>query len=294
MKVGFIGLGVMGKPMAKNLLKAGYEIYAFDVFEAPVVELAAEGALGCKTIKEVVENSDVIITMLPNSPHVKAVVLEDGGVIHYAKDGALVIDMSSIAPNESQAIAAELRKKSIRMLDAPVSGGDGGAIAGTLSIMVGGDEGDFEEALPLFQVMGSSVVLVGPNGSGVTCKLANNMMVAANLAGGAEALMMAKAAGADVEKVFNAVKNGFGGSNAMTARGQHLLDGDFAPGFRIDLHWKDLNNALETGYKLGTPMPLTSEVQKMFNYLRADGKGGEDHSAVVKYYEKLTGIEVRK
>jgi len=290
MRIGFIGLGIMGKPMAVNLVKAGYEVYAYDLFEAPIKELAAAGAVGCDSIRRVAEACSTIITMLPNSPHVKTCVLGDDGILKYAKENLFLIDMSSIAPDASKEIAAVLKEKNMRMLDAPVSGGQGGAVAGTLSIMVGGEEKDYLEAKPLFEVMGNGGKLVGPIGSGNTCKLANQIMVAANLAGGAEALMLAKMAGADVQKVYDAIKDGFAGSNAMTARGPKMLSGDFSPSFRIDLHWKDLNNVLDTGYLAGAPMPITQQVQVMFNYLRAAGDGGCDHSALMKYYEKLTGV----
>jgi len=289
-KVGFIGLGIMGKPMAKNLVKAGYEVHAFDLVEKRVKELGAAGAVECKTIQQVAEACKTIITMLPNSPHVKSAVLGEGGIAHFAEKGTLIIDMSSIAPDTSKEIYTELKKKGIRMIDAPVSGGEGGAIAGSLSIMVGGDDADYAEAKPLFEVLGNGGVLVGPIGSGNVCKLANQIMVAVNLAGGAEALTLAEKAGADVEKVFNAIKDGFAGSNAMNARGPKMLENDYSPGFRIDLHWKDLNNVLDTGYITGSPLPLTIQVQNMFNYLRAAGDGGSDHSALKKYYNKLAGI----
>lgn len=294
MKVGFIGLGIMGKPMAKNLLKAGYEVFAYDIFDSPVKEVGADGAVECNSIQQVAEACRTIITMLPNSPNVKAAVLGDGGIAYFAQKGALIIDMSSIAPNASKEMSSELKKRGIRMIDAPVSGGEGGAIAGTLSIMVGGLEEDFLEAKPLFEVLGNGGNLVGPIGSGNTCKLANQIMVAVNLAGGAEALTLAEMAGADVEKVFNAIKDGFAGSNAMNARGPKMLKDDYQPGFKIDLHWKDLNNVLDTGYLSGSPLPLTMQVQNMFNYLRAGGDGVSDHSALKKYYNKIAGIADKK
>lgn len=292
MKVGFIGLGNMGKPMAINLVKAGYEVYAYDLFEAPIKELQEAGAIGCDSIQKVAEACSTIITMLPNSPHVKSCVLDEGGIAQYAAKGSFIIDMSSIAPGASKEIAAVLKEKEIRMIDAPVSGGVGGAVAGTLAIMVGGEESDYLEAKPLFDIMGNGGNLVGPIGSGNICKLANQIMVAVNLAGVAEALMLAKVAGADVEKVFEAVKDGFAGSAALSARGPKMLSDDYSPSFRIDLHWKDLNNVLETGYSVGSPLPLTQDVQTMFNYLRAAGDGGCDHSALMKYYEKSTGLRL--
>jgi len=292
MRVGFVGLGNMGKPMVMNLLKAGYEVYAYDVFEAPVKEAEAAGAVGCKSLKEVAENCTTIITMLPNSPHVKSCILGDEGLAQYAKEGTFFVDMSSIAPLASKEVAAALAEKGMRMVDAPVSGGVAGAEGGTLAIMVGGSEEDFEEAKPLFEVMGNGGMLIGPVGSGNTCKLANQIMVGVNLAAGAEALMLAKVAGADPAKVYEAIKGGSAGSFVVNARINKFLTDDYSPSFRIDLHWKDLNNVLETGYELGTPLPLTKEVQNMFNYLRGAGEGGLDHAGVMRYYEKATGVNI--
>ncbi|HBR03862.1 MAG TPA: 2-hydroxy-3-oxopropionate reductase [Ruminiclostridium sp.] len=293
-RICFIGLGIMGKPMAKNLIKAGHSLQVFDLVKPAVEEVAACGAKGCSSIKEAVEGCDTIITMLPNSPHVKTVVLGQGGVAEFAQRGSLVIDMSSIAPGASKEIHTELVKKGIRMIDAPVSGGEPKAIDGSLAIMVGGDQADFEEAKPLFEIMGSSAILVGPIGSGNTCKLTNQIIVAVNIAALSEGLMLAERAGADAEKVFNAIKSGLAGSTVMNAKAPMMLDGNFKPGFKIDLHIKDLTNALETGYATTTPLPLTAEVMQMMQVLKADGEGQSDHSALMKYYEKLTGTEVRK
>lgn len=293
-KICFIGLGIMGKPMAKNLIKAGYSLQVYDIVESAVKEVADAGAKGCSSIKEAVEECDTIITMLPNSPHVKSVVLDEGGVAENAEKGALLIDMSSIAPSASKEIHDELAKKGIRMIDAPVSGGEPKAIDGSLAIMVGGEQKDFEEAMDLFNVMGSSAVLVGPIGSGNTCKLTNQIIVALNIAAVSEGLMLAKRAGADAEKVFNAIKGGLAGSTVMNAKAPMMLEGNFKPGFKIDLHIKDLTNALDTGHFTNTPLPLTAEVMQMMQVLKIDGEGQSDHSALMKYYEKLTGTEVRK
>ena len=293
-RICFIGLGIMGKPMAINLIKAGYSLQVYDRNPPKVEAVASAGARGCSSIKEAVESCDYIITMLPNSPHVKSVVLGEDGVAENAKKGALLIDMSSIAPSASREIHDELKKRGIRMLDAPVSGGEPKAIDGTLAIMAGGDEKDFEEARELFDVLGSSAVLVGPVGSGNTCKLANQIIVALNIAAVSEGLMLARRAGADVEKVFMAIRNGLAGSTVMNAKVPMILEGNFKPGFRIDLHIKDLANALDTGLNTNTPLPLTAEVMQMMQVLKIDGEEKSDHSALMKYYEKLTGTRVRK
>ena len=293
-RICFIGLGIMGKPMAINLIKAGYSLQVYDRNPPKVEAVASAGARGCSSIKEAVEGCDYIITMLPNSPHVKSVVLGEDGVAENAKKGALLIDMSSIAPSASREIHDELKKRGIRMLDAPVSGGEPKAIDGTLAIMAGGDEKDFEEARELFDVLGSSAVLVGPVGSGNTCKLANQIIVALNIAAVSEGLMLVRRAGADVEKVFMAIRNGLAGSTVMNAKVPMILEGNFKPGFRIDLHIKDLANALDTGLNTNTPLPLTAEVMQMMQVLKIDGEEKSDHSALMKYYEKLTGTRVRK
>jgi len=292
-KIGFIGLGIMGKPMAKNLLKAGYTLYVYDIVKAAVDELAASGATSCATIREITEHCDVIVTMLPNSPHVKTVVLGDGGVAQSARPGTLIVDMSSIAPMASQEIHKELVKKGIRMVDAPVSGGEPKAIDGTLAIMVGGDQADYEEAKPLFDVMGDSAVLVGPIGSGNTCKLTNQIIVALNIAALSEGMLLAQMAGTDPRKVFEAIKGGLAGSTVMNAKAPMMLAGNFKPGFKIDLHIKDLANALDTAAAVGTPLMLTAEVMQMLQHLHRVGEGQSDHSAILKFYEKMADTEVR-
>lgn len=294
MKVAFIGLGIMGRPMAKNLLKAGYDLNVFDLNKSAVEELAACGAKGCGTTEETVKDCEIIITMLPNSPHVKSVVLGDGGVAQYAKRGSLLVDMSSIAPGASKEIQKSIAEKGIRMLDAPVSGGEPKAVDGTLAIMVGGEQADFEEAKPLFDVLGASTILVGPIGSGNTCKLTNQVIVALNIAAVSEGFLLAKRAGADVEKVFEAIRGGLAGSTVMNAKVPMMMDRNFEPGFKIDLHIKDLNNALETGAGTGTPLPLTAEVMQMLQTLRADGCGQEDHSAIAKWYEKISDTKITR
>lgn len=294
MNIGFIGLGVMGKPMAKNLLKAGYSVYAYDIVPPNVQDVAQAGAVACVSIREVCENCREIITMLPNSPHVRSVALGEGGIAECAADGTLVIDMSSIAPGASQEICAELMKKGIHMVDAPVSGGEPKAIDGTLAIMVGGEQADFDRALPLFKVLGSSYNRIGGIGSGNTCKLANQVIVAVNIAALSEGMMLAQRAGADPEKVFEGIRGGLAGSTVMNAKAPMILAHNFKPGFRIDLHIKDLNNAMETGVQFGAPLPLTTVVQNMLKGLTADGFGNDDHSAIARYYEKLTGVSLEQ
>ena len=286
---GFIGLGIMGKPMAKNLLKAGYPLSVYDINGDAVKELENLGAKAAGSVKEVAEACDTIITMLPNSPHVKAVALGEEGIEAFAKPGTLFIDMSSIAPAASIEIHDALQKKGIRMLDAPVSGGEPKAIDGTIAIMVGGDEKDFEEAKQYFDVLGSSAVLVGGIGSGNTCKLTNQVIVALNIAALSEGMMLAKMSGTDPEKVFDAIKGGLAGSTVMNAKTPMILAENFKPGFRIDLHIKDLQNALDTGEKFGAPLPLTGEIQKVLRHLSEEGNGSLDHSGIAKYYEELAG-----
>jgi 2-hydroxy-3-oxopropionate reductase len=286
-KIGFIGLGIMGRPMAINLIKAGYSLSVYDINAESVQAVAAAGAKAAGSIAEVAGDNSLIITMLPNSPHVKAVTLGEGGILEHARSFTLLVDMSSIAPAASQEIAARLKEKGIRMLDAPVSGGEPKAIDGSLAIMVGGDEADFDEAKPLFDILGASAVLIGPTGSGNTCKLANQVIVALNIAALSEGLMLAKKSGTDPQKVFDAIKGGLAGSTVMNAKAPMMLAGNFKPGFKIDLHIKDLVNALDTGYLTGAPLLLTGTVMQILQQLHADGEGQSDHSAIARFYEKL-------
>lgn len=294
MKIGFIGLGIMGKPMSKNLIKAGYSLVVSDLNKAAVDELVALGAETANSPKEVAEKVDVVITMLPNSPHVKAVVLGENGVIEGAKTGSVVIDMSSIAPLASREIYAELEKKGINMLDAPVSGGEPKAIDGTLSVMVGGQKAVFDQYYDVMKAMAGSVVYTGEIGAGNVTKLANQVIVALNIAAMSEALMLATKAGVDPELVYQAIRGGLAGSTVLDAKAPMVLDRNFKPGFRIDLHIKDLANALDTSHGVGAALPLTSAVMEMMQTLKADGDGTSDHSALARYYEKLTGTEIRR
>ena len=289
MKIGFIGLGIMGKPMAINLIKGGHELVVFDLNKSNVEAVAALGAAAGESIADVAGRCAVVVTMLPNSPQVESVVCGEGGVLSAAKSGTVVIDMSSIAPAASQRVAAACAAKGVRMLEAPVSGGEPKAIDGTVSFMCGGDEALFEEMKPVLQLMGRDIVLCGGAGAGNTTKLANQIVVALNIAAVAEAFMLAKRAGVDPNTVMAAIKGGLAGSTVMNAKGPMMLENNTKPGFRIDLHIKDLNNVLETAHAFGAPVPLTAQVMEMMQVLRADGMGQSDHSALAKYYEKLAG-----
>ena len=293
-KIGFIGLGIMGKPMSKNLIKAGYDLTVCDINSAAVNELVALGARFAATPKDVAAQTEIVITMLPNSPQVKAVILGKDGVIDGARPGTLVVDMSSIAPLAAQEVAKALADKGIRMLDAPVSGGEPKAIDGSLSIMIGGDAAAFDEALPILKCLGASAVRVGDIGAGNVTKLANQVIVALNIAALSEAMTLVTKAGVDPELVFNAIKGGLAGSTVMNAKTPLMLDRKFDPGFRINLHIKDLNNALETAHEVGVPLPLTAGVMEIMQALKVDGCGDNDHGGLVKYYEKLAKIEVRR
>ena len=292
-KVGFIGLGIMGKPMSKNLLKAGYALVVYDLNTEAVAEVAALGAEKGASPKDVAQKCDIIITMLPNSPHVKEVVLGENGVLDGAKPGTIIVDTSSIAPLVSKEISEKLKQKGVTMLDAPVSGGEPKAIDGTLSIMVGGDEKDFKKVENILKSMGSSVVLVGEIGSGNITKLANQIIVALNIAAMSEAMVLATKSGVDPEKVYQAIRGGLAGSTVLDAKAPMVLNRNFKPGFRIDLHIKDLANALDTAHEVGVPVPLTSQVMEIMQALKVDGKEKQDHSGIVQFYEKLAQIEVR-
>ncbi len=294
MKIGFIGLGIMGKPMSRNLLKAGHQLVVFNRSKGAVNELVAAGAKPAANPREVAEQAEIVITMLPNSPQVREVVLGEGGVIEGAAKGSVVIDMSSIAPLVSREIAARLDEKGIEMLDAPVSGGEPKAIDGTLAVMVGGKKEIFDKCCPLMKVMASSVVLVGSAGAGNVAKLANQVIVALNIAAMSEALVLAAKAGVDPDLVYQAIRGGLAGSAVLDAKAPLIMDRKFNPGFRIDLHIKDLNNVLETSHSIGVPLQLTASVMEIMQALKVDGLGDADHGSLVRYYEKMAGIEVKR
>ena len=292
-KIGFIGLGIMGRPMAKNLIKAGHKLVVYDKY-AKFDDIIALGAEGASSNREAASKSDLIITMLPNSPHVKEAILGKDGVAEGIKTGAIVVDMSSIAPAVSREVGGALKAKGVAFLDAPVSGGEPKAIDGTLAIMVGGDRGVFDRVKPVLEKMGSSVVHVGDVGAGNVTKLANQIVVALNIAAVSEAFTLAAKAGVDPQQVFEAIRGGLAGSTVMNAKVPMILDNNFKPGFRIELHIKDLQNALDTAHELGVPVPLTANVMETLQALKNDGFAANDHSAIIRHYEKLAKIEVRK
>ena len=293
-KIGFIGLGIMGKPMSRNLLKAGFQLVIYDIDKVPVEELKQAGAEVGASPMDVGAKTHVIITMLPNSPHVKAAVLGKDGVIEGALKGSIVVDMSSITPIVSRKISEALAQKGIRMLDAPVSGGEPKAIDGTLSIMAGGAQADFDEVLPIFKAMGSSAVLTGGSGAGSVTKLANQIIVQLNIAAVSEALVMATKAGVDPELVYKAIRGGLAGSTVLDAKAPLMLDRKFDPGGRISTNLKDIANVLETSHEIGVPLPLTAVVMEILQALKADGMGSLDHGAIVRFYEKVAHVEVKR
>jgi 2-hydroxy-3-oxopropionate reductase len=292
--IGFIGLGIMGNPMAKNLIKAGYELTVYDIVPEKVDDVVKAGAKAGSSSKDVAAQSEIVITMLPNSPEVKEVVLGPDGVLEGAESGTILIDMSSIAPLTSQEVSAQAQKKGVAMLDAPVSGGEPKAVDGTLAIMVGGPAKVFDQVKDILAVLGASVTRVGEIGSGNTTKLANQIIVALNIAAMSEAMVLATKAKVDPEKVFQAIRGGLAGSTVLDAKMPLVLEGNFKPGFRIELHIKDLANALDTAHELGVPVPLSSVVMEAMQALRVDGKSGDDHGGIVQFYEKLAQVQVRR
>ena len=293
-QIGFIGLGIMGKPMARNLLKAGYSLNVYDLRPSPLAELQQAGAAPAASCRDAAARSEIIVTMLPDGPDVEIAVLGAEGVLAGARKGALVVDMSSISPNVSQRVGAACAAQGVDFLDAPVSGGEPKAIDRTLSIMVGGAPAAFERARPILEKMGSAVTLTGPVGAGNTTKLANQIMVACNIAAMGEALVLATRAGLDPEVVFNAVKGGLAGSTVLNVKAPMVIARNFKPGFRIELHQKDLRNALLAAESLKVSLPITSLVQQMLVALMNESKGGLDHSAIVQFIEGMAGIEVKK
>lgn len=309
-RVGFIGLGCMGKPMARNLLKAGYELTVASRSPAPVEELKAEGARVATTPREVAEASDLVITMLPNSPDVEQVCCGANGTGDDAESlkisdpiiaanlsgrspSLIVVDMSTISPQVSIAIGERLSARGIRYMEAPVSGGDVGAISGALSIMTGGSEEVFNAVLPVMRVLGKSIVRVGDLGAGQTTKLANNIICATTIEAVAEAFVFGAKAGIDPEKMFEAIRSGAAQCWSMDLKVPKIVKRDFEPGFKIKLHVKDLRLALDAGREIGAPLPITEKVCAMLEQLEAEGHGEEDNGALVKALEKLAGVEVR-
>jgi 2-hydroxy-3-oxopropionate reductase len=288
--IGFIGLGIMGRPMAKNLLKAGFPLIVHSRSRGPVDELVEAGAKAAQAPREVAGQCDVLITMLPNSPDVELVALGKDGIIEGARSGLIFIDMSTISPIVSQKVGAALGAKGVRMLDAPVSGGEKGAIEGALSIMVGGDQAVFDAVLPILKAMGKTITLLGPLGFGGFTKLANQIIVAMNLTALGEALTLARKAGLDRELTLKALAGGLAGSRCLDQKAANYIAGTYNPGFKIDLHFKDLGLITESARALGVPLPATAVVQELFNALRVKGRGGLDHSGVITLLEDLAGL----
>jgi 2-hydroxy-3-oxopropionate reductase len=291
--IGFIGLGIMGKPMAKNLLKAGFNLVVFSRSERSVEALVQEGALQADSPKEVAERAEVIITMLPDSAEVQEVILGKDGVIQGIKPSSVVIDMSSINPLVTREIAEMLKGKGVEMLDAPVSGGETGAIQGTLAIMVGGDEKVFNESMEIFKAIGRNIVYVGRIGAGGFVKLVNQIIVAVNIAAVGEAFTLGAKAGLDPQVIHQAIRGGLAGSSVLETKAPMMFGRNFRPGFKIKLHHKDLQNALSTAKDLGVPLPLSSFVQQIFLALMTEGRGEEDHSALATFFEKMAQVEIK-
>ncbi len=292
--IGFIGLGVMGKPMAMNLLKAGHRLVVYDIVKEKVDDLVRAGAEPATSCRDAAGRGDLIILMLPDSPEVEAVMQGAEGVLEGARPGSIIIDMSSISPLVDIALEQKARAKQLTMLDAPVSGGEPGAIAGTLAIMVGGDAATFDHVKEVLQIMGKSVVRVGEIGAGQFTKLANQILVAVHLQAMSEALVFAQKAGLDVQKVYDAVRGGLAGSHVLDAKVPLVLKRNYRPGFRIRLHIKDLKNALTVGRELGIPLPATALAQAFFEACDAAGRGNLDHGALITVTEELAKTQVGK
>lgn len=289
--IGFIGLGIMGRPMVRNLMKAGNTVTVYDIVGTAVEEMATEGAKVASSSKEVAENNKLIITMVPDGPDAEAAIMGPNGVLEGAASGSVVIDMSSIAPASSQKIGAACDAANVGFLDAPVSGGEPGAIAGTLAIMVGGKKDVYDSHVDTFSILGSSTYC-GGYGAGNTTKLANQIIVAINIAAVSEALVLSRKAGLDPDVVFNAIKGGLAGSTVLNAKGPMMIEGNFDPGFRIKLHQKDLNNALQTARELDVPLPFTAMVQQVIGSLMNEGKGDLDHSAIANFIEDMAQTKI--
>lgn len=291
-KVAWIGLGIMGSPMAENLIKAGYSVTGFTLEREKLDRLAANGGAAAPSIAEAVKDADVIVTMVPASPHVEAIAYGEDGILAHAKKGALLIDMSSITPQTSIDLAEAGREKGVRVLDAPVSGGEAGAIEAVLSIMVGGERADFDQAKPLFDVLGRTIVLCGPHGAGQTVKAANQLIVAVNIQACAEAVVFLEKSGVDLNAALDVLNGGLAGSTVLTRKKDNFINRDFAPGFRIDLHHKDMGIVTDAARNVGAALPVGAVVAQLVASLRAQGDGGLDHSALLRAVERLSGNQV--
>jgi len=291
-EIGFVGLGIMGKPMVRNLLKANYSVTVYDIVAESVEELASEGAKPVSSAAAAAAAAPIIITMVPDSPQSEAAIMGPAGVLEGTSTGDTVIDMSSIAPASSQKIAEACEAAGVKFLDAPVSGGETGAIEGTLAVMVGGKQEVFDANYDMLTAMSGSIVLCGGYGAGNITKLANQIIVAGNIAALGEAMVLARKSGIDPKVVYEAIKGGLAGSTVMNTKGPMMLEGNFDPGFRIVLHQKDLHNAILTGKDVGVPLLVTSLVQQILGSLINDGKGNSDHSAIATFMEDLAGITI--
>ena len=288
--VGFIGLGIMGKPMAENLIEAGYDLVVYNRTRAKAEDL--DGATVAESPKEVAENSDIIITMLPDSPQVEEMLLGEAGVLEGVGEGAVIVDMSTISPVITEELSEKAAEKGASMLDAPVSGGDVGAVEGTLAIMVGGGKEDFERALPLFEVMGGAVTHVGPSGTGQVVKAANQIVVALTIEAVSEALVLGSKGGVAPDKILDVLGGGLAGNKVMEVKREKLLEHSFDPGFRIELHHKDLGIALAAGREYGVTLPVTAVVDQMLETLKMRGRGDLDHSAILTLIEESSAHEI--
>ncbi|MFC1420648.1 2-hydroxy-3-oxopropionate reductase [Streptacidiphilus cavernicola] len=291
-KIAFIGLGIMGSPMAANLVRAGHVVTGFNLGQAAIDKLVADGGKGADSIAAAVADAEVVITMVPADPQVEQVILGEGGVLEHAKPGTLVIDMSSITPQTSIKVAAAAQEKGIRTLDAPVSGGEAGAVEAVLSIMVGGGEDDFAEAKPLFDALGTTVIHVGPAGAGQTVKAANQLIVAVNIQVVAEAVVFLENAGVDLPAALDVLAGGLAGSTVLNRKKANMVDRQFAPGFRIDLHHKDMGIVTAAARAVEAPLPVGSLVAQLVASARANGDGSLDHSALLRGVERLAGRKV--
>jgi 2-hydroxy-3-oxopropionate reductase len=287
--IGFIGLGIMGAPMARHLIRAGHDVRGFDVNADAVARLSGEGGTGAASTAEAVEDAGIVITMLPADRHVEAVVLDPGGVVEHARPGTLLIEMSTVSPQTSRAVAAAGRGRGLRVLDAPVSGGEPGAVEGALSIMVGGQDSDFAAARPVLEAFGRTIVHVGGHGTGQVVKAANQLVVAGIIALNAEALVLMEAAGVDPERGLTVLNGGLAGSTVLTRKMSAFLARDYRPGFRIDLHHKDMGIVLRAAEAAGVGLPLAGQVSQLVAAARAAGLGSQDHSALLAVIERLNG-----
>ncbi|MFF6779838.1 2-hydroxy-3-oxopropionate reductase [Streptomyces sp. NPDC012510] len=291
-KVAWIGLGIMGSPMSENLIKAGYEVTGHTLERDKLDRLTAAGGTAATSVAEAVRDADVVITMVPASPQVEAVAYGPDGILAHARPGALLIDMSSITPQTSVDLAKAAKQKGIRVLDAPVSGGEAGAVEAALSIMVGGEQSDFDEARPVFEALGRTVVLCGPHGSGQTVKAANQLIVAVNIQACAEAVVFLEKSGVELGAALDVLAGGLAGSTVLTRKRDNFLDRDFKPGFRIDLHHKDMGIVTDAARAVGAALPVGAVVAQLVASLRAQGDGGLDHSALLRAVERLSGARV--